>query len=83
MTRDNERSKMSNGTKAYYEAKIDEATGAMFNRETGERLDAIAVIPTHAPDLQALVDMLTPEVADDLAWMAARRAGWRPVDVAA
>ncbi|WP_417473450.1 hypothetical protein [Luteimonas mephitis] len=57
-----------------YEAKIDSDTLTMFDRATGEALDAVAVIPGHAPDLVALVNMLPPSLAADLEHLAGLRA---------
>ena len=56
-----------------YRATIDSGTLAMYDAD-GLRLDAVAVIPDHAPDLARLVNMLSPEMAALLAEMADSRA---------
>ena len=53
---------------------IDPETLAITDHDTGEVFDAVAVIPTHAPDLAKLVNMLSPAEARNLARMAAARA---------
>ena len=57
-----------------YEATVDSRTLAMFDRQTGETLDAVAVIPGHAPDLARLMRMVPRALAGELARMAAWRA---------
>ena len=57
-----------------YEALVNSQTLEMSNRETQEPLDAIAVIPNHAPDLEALVAQVPPELAGELARLAVWRA---------
>jgi len=57
-----------------YEATIDSESMSIYDRETKELLDAVAVIPSHEPDLVALVDLVPRELAGKLARMAARRA---------
>jgi len=57
-----------------YEAMIDSDTLAMQDARTSEPLDAVAVIPTHAPDLAALVRRVPRELAGELARLAAWRA---------
>lgn len=56
-----------------YEALVNSDTLEMLSKETREPLDAIAVIPNNAPDLAALVAQVPPE----LAWELARLAAWR------
>jgi len=57
-----------------YEATIDSDTLAMFDRQTNQPLDAVAVIPDCREDLAALVGMLPRDMAGELARMAAWRA---------
>jgi hypothetical protein len=57
-----------------YDATINSETLAMYDRQTGEPLEAVAVIPGHAPDLVALVNMVPPAIAGELARLAAWRA---------
>ena len=57
-----------------YAALIDEVTLRMTDKDTGEALDAIAVIPGHVSDLMFLVNMLSPDEARQLARIADARA---------
>jgi hypothetical protein len=57
-----------------YAALIDEVTLSMTDKDTGKELDAVAVIPGHAPDLMILVNMLSSDQARQLARMADARA---------
>lgn len=57
-----------------YAAMIDEVTLRMTDKDTGEALDAVAVIPSYPPDLVILVNMLSPDEARQLARMADARA---------
>lgn len=57
-----------------YRAIVNSDTMTMRNARTCELLDAVAVIPTHAPDLAALVQMVPPDLAAELARLAAMRA---------
>lgn len=61
----------------FYEATIDSDTLAMMDTQTLQVLDAVAVIPSHAPDLAALISMLTPQMAEQVARWARVRA-WGP-----
>ena len=56
-----------------YQAIVDEVTGAMA-APNGEAIEAIAVHPNHLPDLVRLLAEVPPELAGELARLAAHRA---------
>lgn len=57
-----------------YRAIINPDAMTMRDAETCERLDALAVIPWHMPDLEVLVRHVPRELAGELARLAAWRA---------
>ncbi len=57
-----------------YRAIINNDTMTMRDARTCELLEAVAVVPTHAPDLAALVQRVPRELAGELARLAAWRA---------
>lgn len=57
-----------------YDATIDNETLAIYDRHTGEKLNAVAVIPDYPVDLVALANMVPPQMAGELARIAAWRA---------
>lgn len=62
-----------------YNAVIDNETLVIVNSSTQEPSEAIAVIPHHMPDLEALVQQVPVELAGELA----RLAAWRSLGLAA
>lgn len=58
----------------FYSAWVNSETLRMFNKRTGGHFDAVAVIPGHAPDMEKLLNMLSPDEARELARMADARA---------
>ncbi len=58
----------------FYTALINSDTLRMTSKKTGEYFDAVAVIPGHAPDMEKLLNMLSPDEARELARMADARA---------
>lgn len=58
----------------FYTALINSETLRMTSKKTGEYFDAVAVIPGHAPDMEKLLNMLSPDEARELARMADARA---------
>ena len=58
----------------FYTALINSDTLRMTSKKTGEYFDAVAVIPGHAPDMEKLLNMLSPDEARELAPMADARA---------
>jgi hypothetical protein len=66
-----------------YTALINDETLEMTNPETGEFLDVVAVLPGHAPDMEKLLNMLSPEEARQLARMAEARADGFTLAIAA
>ncbi|HEY5971733.1 MAG TPA: hypothetical protein VIT22_07115 [Pseudoxanthomonas sp.] len=56
-----------------YKATVDEMTGAR-TAPNGEAIEAIAVHPHHLPDLVRLLTEVLPELAGELARLAAHRA---------
>jgi hypothetical protein len=65
----------------FYTALVNSKTLMMSSKKTGDYFDAVAVIPGHAPDMAKLVNMLSPEEADELASIAAMRAIGGQVEV--
>lgn len=65
----------------FYTALVNSKTLMMSSKKTGEYFDAVAVIPGYTPDMAMLVNMLSPEAADELATMAAMRAIGGQVEV--
>lgn len=62
------------GKERLYEATVDSYSLKMYDRKTREPLDVVAIIPSHAPDLEALVKMVPQALAGELARLAAWRA---------
>lgn len=58
----------------FYTALINSETLRMTSKKTGEYFDAIAVIPGYAPDMEKLLNFLSPDDARQLAHMAEARA---------
>jgi len=56
-----------------YNAMVDSETLAIIDIRTQAPTDAMAVIPSHMPDLEALVQAVPRDMAGDLA----RLAAWR------
>ena len=67
----------------FYSAWVNSETLRMFNKKTGEHFDAVAVIPGHAPDMERLLNMLSPEEARQLARMAEAHADGFTLAIAA
>lgn len=57
-----------------YSAIVDSDTLIIINSKTQEPADAVAVIPSHMPDLAMLVGMVPRDLASELARIAAWRA---------
>lgn len=62
-----------------YSAVIDSETLIIIDSKTQEPTDAIAVIPSHMPDLAELVNQVPVDMASELA----RLAAWRALGMAA
>ena len=58
----------------FYTALVNSETLRMSSKKTGEYFDAVAVIPGYAPDMEKLLNLLSPDDARQLASMAEARA---------
>lgn len=58
----------------FYSAWVNSETLRMSSKKTGEYFDAIAVIPGYLPDMEKLLNLISPDEARQLARMAEARA---------